>query len=55
MMSEQTEMIDPVKDPAAQVHYWITEGIRAHTSMTEAEAARSTQTLLDQYNHQPQR
>jgi hypothetical protein len=45
----------PVADPAAQVHYWIREGIRAHTGMSEVEAARSTQALLDQYNHQPKR
>lgn len=47
--------IEPVANPAEQVHYWIAQGIAAKTSMTEAEAQRSAQTLLDQYNHQPQR
>jgi hypothetical protein len=49
------QQITPVPNPAAQVHYWIAEGIRAHTNMTQAEAASSTQALLDQYNAQPQR
>lgn len=40
----------PVEDPQAQVHYWISEGIRSKTLMTADEADRSTQALLDQYH-----
>ena len=39
----------PVPNPAEQVHYWIAQGIRANTSMTEAEAESSARALIDQY------